>query len=148
MPPDSGVHSTATPQLIRMYAIVPADNLELSADATAMSSQLAVAVLSASSLSTSLDQAPVIEGQITLNNCKDVRIGHQYKTSGDVVINQKISVVGGEESLENLSDYCKQIIVRDVAESDYHTLSGTVIHRLYYVFYNSSNIQSVDLLTI
>lgn len=118
MPPDSGVHSAAAPQLVRASA----DNLGLSADA--MSSQLAV--LSASRLSTPLDEAPVVEGQVTLNNCKRVRIGHEYNNSGDVVINQKISVVGGDESLEDLSDFCKQIVVRDVADSNYHhTLSGT-----------------------
>lgn len=128
MPPDSGVHSAATPQLV-----VPADSLELSADSAvranaAMSSQLEV--LSASSLSASLVEAPVVEGQIILNNCKDVRIGHEYRNSGDVVINQKISVVGGEESLDHLSDYCKQIVVKDVTETNYHTpsLSGTFIH--------------------
>lgn len=131
MPPDSGVHSVATPQLV-----APADNLALSADSiaavhattttAAMSSQLAV--LSASSLSSSLVEAPVVEGQITLNNCNNVRIGHEYRNSGDVVINQKISVVGGEESLDNLSDYCKQIIVRDVADSNYHTPSFSGIH--------------------
>lgn len=131
MPPDSGVHSVATPQLV-----APADNLALSADSiaavhatttAAMSSQLAV--LSASSLSSSLLEAPVVEGQITLNNCNNVRIGHEYRNSGDVVINQKISVVGGgEESLDNLSDYCKQIIVRDVTDSNYHTPSLSGIH--------------------
>lgn len=124
MPPDSGVHSAATPQLV-----ATADNLALSADSiatttAAMSSQLAV--LSASSLSSSLVEAPVVEGQITLNNCNNVRIGHEYRNSGDVVINQKISVVGGgEESHENLSDYCKQIIVRD---SNYHAPSLSGIH--------------------
>lgn len=127
MPPDSGVHSVATPQLF-----APADNLALSADSiatttAAMSSQLAV--LSASSLSSSLVEPPVVEGQITLNNCNNVRIGHEYRNSGDVVINQKISVVGGgEESLGNLSDYCKQIVVRDVADSNYHTPSLSGIH--------------------
>lgn len=134
MPPDSGVYSAATPQLF-----APDDNLALSADSTAvhattaaaaMSSELAV--LSASSLSASLVEAPVVEGQITLNNCNNVRIGHEYRNSGDVVINQKISVVGGgEESLDNLSDYCKQIIVRDVADSNYHTPSLSGMYRIH-----------------
>lgn len=100
-------------QLIRLNQNVSADSL----DSVAMS-QL---ILSAGSLPATL--VPVIEGHLTLNNCKDVHIGHKYENSGDVVIHQKISVVGEAKSLECLSDHCRQIVVsRDVVEPNYSAL--------------------------